>query len=198
MNKIEVMDMLLEQNNGIIMTANITAAGISKPYFAEYVEKRDLERVSHGIYVSKDAWVDSMYLLQLRYAQAIFSHETALFLHDLTDREPIQYAVTVKTGYNTSKLLDANAKVYTIRKDLYELGATEATTSFGHSIIVYDKERTVCDIVRSRSRVEIQTFQDALKQYSRSKDKNLRLLMEYAGKFHIERILNQYMEVLLP
>jgi hypothetical protein len=72
MNKIEVMDMLLEQNNGIIMTANITAAGISKPYFAEYVKKRDLERVSHGIYVSKDAWVDSMYLLQLRYAQAIF------------------------------------------------------------------------------------------------------------------------------
>jgi len=198
MNKIELMDVLLEQNKGIIETASITAAGISKPYFAEYVKKHHLERVSHGIYVSMDAWMDHMYLLQLRYDQAIFSHETALFLHDLTDREPIQYAVTVKTGYNTSKLLDTNAKVYTIRKDLYVLGETEATTSFGHVVRIYNKERTVCDIVRSRSRVEIQTFQDALKQYSKSKDKNLRQLMEYARKFHIERIMNQYMEVLLP
>ncbi len=198
MNKIELMDVLLEQNKGIIEIASITAAGISKPYFAEYVKKHNLERVSHGVYVSMDAWMDHMYLLQLRYGQAIFSHETALFLYDLTDREPIQYAVTVKTGYNTTKLLNANAKVYTIRKDLYELGATETASSFGHVVRVYNKERTVCDIVRSRSRVEMQTFQDALKLYSRSKDKNLRQLMEYASVFHIERIMNQYMEVLLP
>ena len=129
MSKSGLLDSLLEQKKGIIRTADIISAGVSKPYFAEYVEKHGLERVSHGIYVTKDAWWDPMYLLQLRHAQAIFSHETALFLHDLTDREPIQYAVTIKTGYNTSKLLDANAKVFTIRKDLYELGASEATNN---------------------------------------------------------------------
>ena len=197
MSKSDVLDRLLDTKKGIVRTADITAAGVSKPYFADYVEKNGLERVSHGIYVSKDAWLDPMYLLQLRHAQAVFSHETALFLHDLTDREPIQYSVTVKTGYNTSKLLEANAKVFTIRKDLYELGVSDTTTSFGHIVSVYDKERTVCDIVRSRSRVEIQTFQDALVQYSKSKNKNLRKLMEYAEKFHIVRIMHQYMEVLL-
>ncbi|MDD4565896.1 MAG: hypothetical protein PHE79_10550 [Eubacteriales bacterium] len=47
---------------------------------------------------------DGTYLLQCAHPNAVFSHETALFLHDLTDREPLQYAVTVKSGYNPVRL----------------------------------------------------------------------------------------------
>ena len=39
----------------------------------------------------KDTWVDAMYLLHLRFSQVVFSDDTALFFHDLTDREPLQY-----------------------------------------------------------------------------------------------------------
>ena len=63
--------------------------------------------------------------------------------------------------------------------------------------LCYDPERTVCDIVRSRNSIEAQTFQDALKQYVRRRDKNLHRLMEYAKAFHVDKILNQYLEVLL-
>ena len=49
----------------------------------------------------------------------------------------------------------------------------------------------------TRSRIEIQTFQGALKAYARRKDKNLRTLMQYAGMFKVEKILRQYLEVLL-
>lgn len=45
--------------------------------------------------------------------------------------------------------------------------------------------------------MEIQVLQDALKQYARRKDKNLRTLMQYASMFHVEKILRQYLEVLL-
>lgn len=197
MNKYEQMNHLLELKNGVIRTSDIVAVGISKPYFAEFVQKQGLERVSHGVYVSKDAWADPMYLLQLRFAQAIFSHDTALFLHDLTDREPTQYAITVKTGYNTSKFLDLNIKAYTIKKELHELGSIEMTSPFGHIVKTYDMERTICDIMRSRSEIEIQIFQDALKMYVKNKDKDLHRLMQYAKLFRIDRILNQYLEVLL-
>ena len=43
----------------------------------------------------------------------------------------------------------------------------------------------------------MQVFQDALKQYARRKDKNLRTLMKYASMFHVEKILRPYWEVLL-
>lgn len=122
------MDYLLKQQNGVLRTADIVAEGISKTYFSEYVKSRGLEHAAHGIYLSQDAWADPMYLLQLRCKQAVFSHETALFLHDLTDREPVQYSVTVKLRYNPSKLTATDVKVYTVKKDLYELGLTKMTT----------------------------------------------------------------------
>ncbi len=70
-------------------------------------------------------------------------------------------------------------------------------TPFGNPVPVYDIERTVCDVVRSRSGIEMQTFQDALKQYAKRKDKDLRRLMRYAQMFHVEKLLRPYLEVLL-
>ena len=87
--------------------------------------------------------------------------------------------------------------VYTVKKDLHEIGIIAMQTSFGHSVPVYDMERTICDLLRSRKNVEMQVFQDALKQYAKRKDKNLRMLMKYAAMFHVENILRPYLEVLL-
>ena len=197
MKQFEQMDQMLTMQDGMLRTSQVIAAGISKPMFYDYVRSRDLERAAHGIYISKDSWVDSMYLLHLRFEQAVFYHETALFFHDLTDREPMEYTVTVKTGCNPTKMKAEGIQVFTIKSELHGVGITTAQTPFGHTVPVYDMERTVCDLLRSRSRIEIQTFQGALKAYVRRKDKNLRTLMQYAGMFRVEKILRQYLEVLL-
>ena len=183
MGQFEQLDQLLETQDGMLRTAQVVSAGISKPVFYDYVHSRELERVAHGIYLSKDAWVDAMYLLHLRVEQAVFSHETALFFHDLTDREPLEYTVTVKTGYNPSKLKAEGVQVFTIKAELHGVGLTTAQTPFGHTVPVYDLERTICDLLRSRNNMEMQTFQGALKMYARRKDKDLRTLMRYAGMF---------------
>ena len=70
-------------------------------------------------------------------------------------------------------------------------------TPFGHTVPVYDIERTLCDVLRSRNGVEIQVFQDALKSYAKQKDKNLRSLMQYADALNVITILKPYLEVLL-
>lgn len=84
-------------------------------------------------------------------------------------------------------------QVYTIKEELHDLGRIMVKTSFGFEDPVYDMERSICDLIRNRSSMEIQTFQDALKQYKRRKDKNLRTLMQYAEVFHVEKILRQYL-----
>ena len=70
-------------------------------------------------------------------------------------------------------------------------------TPFGNPVRVYDAERTICDIIRSRSGIEMQTFQTALRQYAARKEKDLCRLMRYAEMFHVEKLLRQYLEVLL-
>ena len=197
MSQFEQLDHLLENQDGMLCTKQAVSAGISKPVFYNYVRSRDLERVAHGIYLAKDAWVDAMYLLHLRFSQVVFSHETALFFHDLTDREPLQYTVTVKTGYNPTKLKEENVQVFTIKAQLHGVGLITMQTPFGHNVPVYDMERTICDLLRSRNHIEMQAFQGALKAYARRKDKDLRALMRYANLFRVDKILRPYLEVIL-
>ena len=197
MSQFQQLDQLMERQDGMLRTGQVLAAGISKPVFYQFVQSRGLEQAAHGIYLSKDAWVDAMYLLHLRCPQAVFSHETALFFHDLTDREPNPYSITVKTGYNPASLQADGIKVYTIKKELHDVGIVTMNTPFGNPVPVYDMERTICDLIRSRSGIEMQTFQDALKQYAKRKDKDLRQLMRYAQMFRVEKLLRQYLEVLL-
>ncbi len=197
MTQFEQLEILLNEQGGMIQTSEAVKQGISKPVFYSYIQEKKLERVAHGIYVSPDAWIDTMYLIHIRCSHGIFSHETALFFHDLTDREPSPYSITVKRGYSTSRLRAEGINVYTIKQELHEIGKSTARTLFGHTVPVYDMERTICDLLRCRSSIETQTFQNALKMYVRKRDKDLRSLMKYARLFRVEKILRQYLEVLL-
>ena len=197
MTTFQQLDALFERNNGILKTSQALQLGVTKPMFYSYARQRGLKQAAHGVYLSPDAWTDAMYLLHLRCAQAVFSHESALLFHDLTDREPEQYSITVKTGYNPTNLKADGIKVYTIKKELHDVGLITMKTPFGNPVPVYDAERTICDIVRSRSGIEMQTFQGALKQYATRREKDLRKLMRYAQLFRVEKLLRQYLEVLL-
>jgi len=197
MSKFDMLDMMVSENNGYISTSEATKAGVSKPYFGEYVRKRDLHRAAHGLYMSQDAWDDGMYVIQTRYPDAVFSHETALYLLGLAEREPINYAVTVRAGTYTSGLTKSGVKPYKIKSDLFEEGLCEMVTPAGHKVRTYNVERTICDLIRSRSSIEAQDLQAAIKEYVRQKEKNIPRLMRYAGLFSVERIIRQYLEVLL-
>ena len=187
----------LKQKGGIITTAQANEAGVSNERLRLLVHSGDLERVTTGIYVLPDEFTDKMFIVQLRRPKIIYSHETALFLHELTDRDPISYMVTVPTGYNPTRLREDGFTVFTIKRELHEIGVTKLTTMFGNSVTVYDMERTICDCLRSRNNLDIAVVTDALKRYAKRKDKNLNKLMQMAETFKVTKLLRGYMEVLL-
>ena len=87
--------------------------------------------------------------------------------------------------------------IFTVKKELLDVGKEIIKNSFGHEIPIYNRERTICDLVRSRSRFEIQYYQTALKTYIGGKGKDLNRLMEYAKLFHVDKKIRDYMEVML-
>ena len=187
----------IQEHNGIITTEQIESKGISKTAFYNYIREFQLLKLYRGIYATPEAWIDNSYVLSLRCPEIIYSHEEALYLHGLAEREPLIHTVTVKTGYNPSHLSDNDCKVYTIKKELYDMGKTELQSTFGNILPVYGLDRTICDIVRSRSNIELQDFQSALKGYAASSNKNLNNLMKYAEKMGIAKLMRHYMEILL-
>ncbi|QUH26412.1 type IV toxin-antitoxin system AbiEi family antitoxin domain-containing protein [Serpentinicella alkaliphila] len=197
MNYIEKLESYIKQKNGTILTSDLVDLNIPRVYLSKLVEMGKLERVSRGVYVSPETIEDEMYYMQCKYPRIIYSHETALFIHNLTDRTPFEYSATVPSSYKVVKNISENFKIYYIKRDLHSLGIIDGITSFGNKIKVYNVERTICDIVRSRNKIDIQIVNEALKGYIKLKSTDYRLLLEYARKFRVEKLIKGYMEVLL-
>lgn len=184
-------------DSGILLTKNAIEAGISKHALYNFIRDNGFEKAAHGVYASPETWKDENYILSLRCPQGVLSHDEALYYHGLTDREPLQKTITIYTGYGTSRMVADGIKVFTVKKELLDIGKEIVKTSYGHDIPLYNRERTICDLIRSRNRFEIQDFQTALKTYIMGKNKNLNRLMEYAKLFHVDKKIREYMEVLL-
>ena len=197
LTKVEQMQELLEKRNGYLLSQDVIESGISKTYMSEFVKKYKLERVAQGVYMSADTWQDDLYILCLKNAKAILSYETALHIHELTEREPSETHVSVPYTYNAKHLRDRGLCVHQITNDLYDMGVTIATTKFGNPVTVYDMERTICDMVKARSKKDAQMFLYAIKEYSRSKKKDISKLMRYAERLDVADEVRTYMEVLL-
>lgn len=192
----QLLDLLTEQN-GLILTRDVEAAGIPRHYLTVLAREGLIERVSHGIYALREAFEDDLYMLQARSPQLIFSHETALYLHDLTDRDPITYSVTVPVGYHNQLLTDNGLQVYTVKKEWHKLGVTETTTAYGRPIRLYNAERTLCDLFRKRNKVDSDLLNDGMKRYLSRKDKNVPQLLRYAEQFRVSSPIRTYVEILL-
>lgn len=194
MNKNEMMVKYSNDNEGIIRLKDIIDLGISKQYCLEFLKKNNYERIARGLYVSTDLWVDDFYVLSYKYSKAIFSHETACYLLDMSDREPLYYSVTLPYGYKVDYLTKQGIKVYTSTNDRYQVGIIEVTTPNGHVVRCYDPERTICDIFRIS--IDPQDKQVAVKEYLK-KYKNISKLMQYAEIFKVDNKIKLYLEGLL-
>jgi len=197
MNYLKKIEELIEQHNGTILSADLDKHGIPRIYLQQLILDGKLERTERGIYVAVDAIEDEMFAMQKKYPKLIYSHETALFIHGLTDRTPFEYSATVPSGYKVVSNIADRFKIYYIKKDYHKLGMETIDNTFGNQLIVYNIERTICDIIRSRSRVDIQILNEALRRYVKMKSSDYSLLMDYGKKLKIETVLKNYLEVLM-
>jgi len=197
MNYAEQILKMASNNNGVVTSAQVTKAGILREHLRGLVDKGLLERSERGVYIIPTVFDDEMFNLQMRYKRGIFSHETSLFLLDLTDRTPVRYSMTFPLGYNTTAPNSENVKYSRVKNDLYEIGIITVKSPGGNFIRIYSAERTLCDILKGRNKIDIQIVTDAFKRYTRLDKKDIPLLSEYGKIFKVENKLRTYLEVLL-
>ena len=197
MDNIEKIEALLKKRNGIITTSEVEDLGINSRILTRMIERGIIERVARGIYISVDTIEDTYFITQAICKKGIFSHETALYFHDLCDRTPIKFQLTVPSNYNNISIKNSNYEFFYLKEELYNVGIIEMKTPYGNKVKVYDLERTICDIIRNKKKIEIALFTDAMKRYAERKDRNSIKLHKYAKLFNIEDEVRKYLEVLL-
>lgn len=197
MNNQDKLDQLIQKQHGTVLSSDLDLYEIPRVYLQMMVAEGKLERVDRGVYVSIDAIEDEMFSMQTKYPKLVFSHETALYLHGLTDRTPFMYSASVPSGYKVVESVAERFKIYYIKKDLHELGVETVQSSHGNPVKTYNIERTICDLIRSRNRIDGQILNEALKRFVKLKSADLSILMDYARKLKIDTVLKHYLEVLL-
>ena len=197
MNSMNELVSIAKDHGGIIETKIAAERGVSKNMLYKLCKENKIHRVARGQYILPEELQDELLSISKRSDQIIFSHETALFLHGISDRTPFEQTVTAPTGCTPYLSIKAECKVYHIKPELFDLGRTTLTTPAGNEVPVYDLERTICDMIRSRNKVGTETFLVALKNYASSPKKDLNILHSYAKKMRVANVLRQYLEVLL-
>lgn len=188
---------IAKSHGGIIETKIAAQHGISKAMLYKLCKENKIIRIVKGQYILPDDMQDELLSIGKRSEKIIFSHETALYLHGISDRTPFEHTVTAPSGCIPSVAIQSECKVYYIKPELFALGKTMLVTPSGNYVAAYDLERTVCDIIRSRNKLGTETFLSALKLYAANPKKDLNKLNSYAKKMRISNVLRRYLEVLL-
>ena len=182
----DTIKQIMNINNGMLSTRMIEPLNISRQYLSIMENNNDIEKVSRGIYLSPSAFEDSYFFFQQKYKKAIFSHMNALYFYGMTEEFPYNYTVTVPQSYHVDTV-NEKCNVFYVSDDIYELGTVEIETPNGNKVRAYDKERCICDIIRSKGRMDSEQVKKTIKQYKQSRDKDIAKLSEYSKKMGINK-----------
>lgn len=188
---------LIKNNGGYITAKEIQSKNINRYYLGILLKKEKVIRVSKGYYSLKNSYADNFYIIISKSKKAVFSDATALYLHNLSDRNPSIYDITVPYSAGNSYKNEKNVSLHYVKKELIDLGLIEMESPFGMKVRVYDIERTICDIIKNKNKMDIEIFAKSLKNYTKFKNKDLNKLMRYAKQLKVDKKVREYMEILI-
>ncbi|MCT3027894.1 abortive infection protein [Pediococcus parvulus] len=187
----------LKAHNGMITVEEAASMGVNRYFLSELTDSGQLERVNRGVYIDPAIFEDEMAIYQYRFGKGIFSYNTALYLHGLTDRTPRKYDMTFPLGYHSARISDYNIRFYMQSNKYYQLGIESEITPNGNTVRVYSIEKTLCDLIRGKNKKDSELISMAMNGYAALPNKDVNLLIEMAQKMNVETQIRTYLEVLL-
>ncbi|EOT24600.1 hypothetical protein C805_02812 [Eubacterium sp. 14-2] len=199
LNKTEFLKKVIENNGGIAKTSDFAANGINKYEVAAFCKKGSIERIRRGFYqLPQSNGSTEEQLIHKLLPQGIICVESALFHYGYSDFSPREWSIAVpRTATRTIKNIEEfPMKAYYIQKEFLDTG--KSTGNFNDVILpVYDRERTICDCFKYRTKLDNEIFNKAVNAYAADEKKNLANLSEYAKEMNLYIKVMNIMEVLL-
>ncbi|HNX15205.1 MAG TPA: abortive phage infection protein [Oscillospiraceae bacterium] len=199
MKKKETAKKIISEAGGIAKTAQLITAGLSKSDVAFLCHGGFIQRIRHGYYqLSEKNDVREEQLLAALLPEGIVCAESALFHYGYSDFAPRKWSIAVPRSIAKvkSKIDAVPVKIYYIQKGQYQLG--KKTSDFnGVTLAIYDRERTICDCFKYRTKLDNELFGKAMNAYAADDQKNLANLSKYAKEMKLYKKVAELMEVLL-
>lgn len=198
MSKQDIVKNAIKISGGIIKTADLINAGLTKSDITNLTDNSFIERVKHGYYRLSDTNISEEQILSALLPDGIVCVQSALFHYSYSDYTPREWNIAVPRTISRSKLKidEVPIKAYYIQNELFEIGKT--TDDFnGFTLNIYDRERTICDCFKYKNQLDSEIFNKAINAYIADDKKNLANLSKYAKQLKVYKKVTELMEVLL-
>lgn len=183
------IERLFKEHGGIMRTGELKQAGIYYKKIQELLKSGQIEQVRRGYYqyVSAESFSDIPALVTL-FPDGVICMESALDYYGYTDRTPSEWHLAVKhtSSRNRFHISYPIVKPHFIREDRYPIGIVTGVID-GREVKIYDRERTICDLLLHRNKVDGEVFNTAIQRYIEDSEKKKARLMKYAKKLHVEK-----------
>lgn len=198
MNKIDKIKNHFIEYGGVLKTSELNDLGFSSRQIKKLMEEGIITKIKHGFYELTDYIPREEVIIARLFPESIIFLESALFYYGYTDRIPSSWQIAVNK--NSSKLqynIDYPLiKPYYLEPKFIEIGI-DIIEIEGVEIRIYDRDRTICDVLRYETKLEEEVFTNAIKKYIKDPKKNVRNLFEYAEIFNIRNKVQTYIGVWL-
>jgi len=199
MTRIEIAKDVIERCSGIAKTSDFLAAGLDRTHLTKLCQDGVLTRIRYGLY----QLADNFDISEAEYISAVFPEGivclySALFYYGYSDFTPREWSIAFPRTVSQRKMKDGIVpmKPYYYQNDNFEIGKTTGLFD-GTSLAVYDRERTICDCFKYRTKMDNEIFAKAINAYAADKNKNLTNLSKYAKSLKVYKKVTDMMEVLL-
>lgn len=190
----------MHESAGRVTTKQAREAGFSSSMLQLLISQGVAVKESRGVFALADTPLDDFAVISLRWPKVVFRCSSSLYLHGMTDIVPGVYEVSLPRGYKEDGIVEEfpNCLVSHEDKGLYGLGVVQGESPAGTPLLLYDRERSICDLVMARRRGEADTqlLRQAMNAYFDSPEKNLPKLMRYAKVMNATAEIQMYLEVL--
>ncbi|MBU5428439.1 type IV toxin-antitoxin system AbiEi family antitoxin domain-containing protein [Tissierella pigra] len=200
------MDILKDifNNSVVLTTAKLNEYGISNYMIDRLLSENKISRVSRGNYIYNEIHIYDYEIISSSFPEAIIYLESALLLHEYTERIPNEWKIAVGRNMNRNKynLEYPKIKAHFIDESILDIGVMEIETyldeeNHKNKVItkIYDKDKTICDIIKHRNKIDKEVFNSAIRKYIQDNDKNLNNLYKYARELNVLGLVETYIGV---
>lgn len=200
MNKQHIVNEVFNSVGEVAGKADFVAAGLKDQDIYSLFAQGYITRVKRGYYklTASDEPKEELLLSKLM-THGIVCVESALFHYSFSDFAPREWTIAVpRSCSRTVKSIQEEipTKAYYVQNDIYHLGETTDVFN-GVMLPIYDRERTICDCFKYRTKLDSEIFNKAVNAYVADSQKNLANLSKYAKEMGIYKKMMNVMEVLL-
>ena len=189
---------IFKDQSGYACTGDITKQGIHHVHLKALLEDGTIIKIKHGLFsLSDNNQFDAFLEAKLSIPDGVICLGTALSWYGLTTWDPPEIHIAIPKGRKIKLPEYPPVKLFYFSGNFYNYGIADEEIESGDVIKIYDREKTICDIVRYRNKIGIDIMKESLREYLKSNEINLNKLHKYSVSLKISSVLRQYLDVLI-